>query len=272
MTFTAKESAKRFEHNELIAIVKSALENETTSDGRQHLLKELDELLISMKNEHGINGVDWTGRTILHHKAKSGNFKIVKSLFSKGAEMDARDLIEYTPLIVASRYNHTDMCKDLINHGADISAVGKDGRSALYYASLNKNFGLIEFILNASKGAGVSIAEFVNGYYSNEDADINRLDEVIQMFPHDSFNISSTDHRGYSALHYAAKYAALQVVNKLLENNANASLLSNINDQGWRDEQLENLRLVYLIKNSFHSISTNHFGGNFVCSNEINME
>ncbi len=59
-----------------------------------------------------------TGRTLLHIAAIRGQKDIVELFLKKGAEIDAVDRLNKTPLDYAERFGHDDVIESLITHGA----------------------------------------------------------------------------------------------------------------------------------------------------------
>jgi len=79
---------------------------------------------------------DTEGRTALHYAAFNGNVDIVKSLLASGADVNAKDNNETTPLHSA---RSKAVAEILVDNGADIHAVNKNGNtpflSALHFAN-----------------------------------------------------------------------------------------------------------------------------------------
>ena len=71
----------------------------------------------------------------LFRAVREGNTDMVKSLVSSpGAEVNAKDERDSTPLLEAARYGHEDIARVLIAAGADVKAKDKDGKTALMLA------------------------------------------------------------------------------------------------------------------------------------------
>lgn len=78
---------------------------------------EMLDLLIKDRNElKRKNPI--TGRTFLHIAAIRGQKDIVELFLEKGAEIDAVDRLNKTPLDYAERFGHDDVIESLITHGA----------------------------------------------------------------------------------------------------------------------------------------------------------
>jgi len=93
----------------------------------------------------------------IHEAAVAGDVELVEMLIENGADVDARDVHGYTPLILAIQAGHTDIAKVLVTHGADVnaraaSAGGEDG--APLYLSIILGHGLTEALLRGHGAVG----------------------------------------------------------------------------------------------------------------------
>jgi ankyrin repeat protein len=64
---------------------------------------------------------------------------VVQLLLSRGADVNARDKDQATPLLSASFHLRSKVAKELLQNGADVSAVDIHGRNALHLISQNPN-------------------------------------------------------------------------------------------------------------------------------------
>ena len=76
----------------------------------------------------------------------------VKTLLSKGADMNIRDEFERTPLMISSYKGHADVVALLLEAGADINAKAKYGQTAYQFATEQGN----EEIARSLKAAGAN--------------------------------------------------------------------------------------------------------------------
>ena len=53
----------------------------------------------------------------------------------RGAKIEKRDKDNFTPLLLAACYGHADTIKRLIKRGADLKAVDKDDKNAIYWTA-----------------------------------------------------------------------------------------------------------------------------------------
>ncbi|XP_059488664.1 uncharacterized protein LOC132204279 [Neocloeon triangulifer] len=78
-------------------------------------------------------------RTALHLAAMEGYVDIAKFLIKKGAQIDACDSKNSTPLIWATKKKHSDMCRFLLKNKADINRENNESKSARMIA-MEMNF------------------------------------------------------------------------------------------------------------------------------------
>ena len=91
----------------------------------------------------------------LNQAAVDGELDRVKELVSGGADVNSKNRMGMTPLVVAALNNRTAVCEFLIANGADLNAKDGQGRTALYLAVERGNKELIELLVK--KGADVNV-------------------------------------------------------------------------------------------------------------------
>jgi len=86
----------------------------------------------------------------IHDAALTGDVELMEMLIANGADVDARDVHGYTPLILAIQEGYTDIAKTLIAHGADVNArAASDGGNDVtpLYLSIILGRGVVESLL-----------------------------------------------------------------------------------------------------------------------------
>ena len=58
---------------------------------------------------------------------------------SRGAKIDKHDKDNFTPLLIAACNGHADTIKTLLSHGADLFAVDKNDKTAIFWAAEEDN-------------------------------------------------------------------------------------------------------------------------------------
>ena len=57
----------------------------------------------------------------------------------RGAKIDKHDKDNFTPLLIAACNGHADTIKTLLGHGADLFAVDKNDKTAIFWAAEEDN-------------------------------------------------------------------------------------------------------------------------------------
>lgn len=77
---------------------------------------------------------DSRGRTVLHHAVIQGQVQLAEIALKKGADVNAADNEDLTPLLAAACVREADkLLPLLIKHGADVSAKDWRGQNALHF-------------------------------------------------------------------------------------------------------------------------------------------
>ncbi|MGL9717885.1 MAG: ankyrin repeat domain-containing protein, partial [Wolbachia sp.] len=102
-----------------------------------------------------INAKDEEDCTPLHLAAGKGYADIVNFLIEKGADINAKDEEDWTPLHLATKNGHIETVKALLEKGAKVDAVDKNGWTSLYLAAWYGHTDIVEFLIahNASVNA-----------------------------------------------------------------------------------------------------------------------
>ncbi|MEW6155980.1 MAG: ankyrin repeat domain-containing protein [Verrucomicrobiota bacterium] len=95
------------------------------------------------------NARDRTGRTPLHDAAASTDRRAALEILLKhGAEIEAKNSADETPLFVAATADRIGTVALLIAKGADVQSKGPQGDSVLHWASSAGNFDLVRLLLD----------------------------------------------------------------------------------------------------------------------------
>lgn len=91
---------------------------------------------------------DTDGRTPLHVAAEMGNLPMAEVLLEAGADVNARDNLEYTPLHLAANTGNVPMVQTLMIAGADVNEKDTDGRTLLHVAAMTGNLLMAQILID----------------------------------------------------------------------------------------------------------------------------
>ncbi|CAK9304562.1 unnamed protein product [Gordionus sp. m RMFG-2023] len=102
--------------------------------------------LLANFNSHINVIVDPNGQSLLHYAALS-SYEIVEELLNRNSYPDAVDHDQWTPLMLASKAGHADICNILLKHGADVDHRDLGGWTSLMWACYKGRFEVVNVLL-----------------------------------------------------------------------------------------------------------------------------
>ena len=159
--------------------------------------EEVAKLLISCGAD--VNAQDTTGKTPIFYVTENGDLKIAKLLLTNKANVKDRPEL----LNNAVRKKYREIIEVLLEHGADVNSRDKYGRTALHFAAFNKCGRLSRSI--------------------HKDPDINVKGEIAKLLLSRGANVNAETEDGVTALQAAAHNGYANVVEALLEYNADVN-------------------------------------------------
>jgi len=122
--------------------------------GNLEITKMLIELLIRNEKKNNISAEDNIQQTPLHIAASKHtphHYEIAKLLIKNGADINAKDSFDETPIFGAVKANNIKMVKLLIENGSGVDyKTKKNNNSILHYAAEmpNDNYKILEYFLS----------------------------------------------------------------------------------------------------------------------------
>ena len=224
-------------------------------------------LLESGANIEARGGYQRYPQTSLYRASCRGDTEAVRWLIGRGADPNAQcgdldndgDEVEFTPLLVASRFDSLEVASVLLEEYVDVDYQDKYGRSSLHYASGNdrRTDDLARLLLayganpnisdkwnktalhHASSGGQVTLVALLLEYGAKVDtrddkrgtslhrATSNGHSKVVQLLLDHGADVNAQANDRRTALHIAADAGNFQVVEVLLERGADVNAQAN---------------------------------------------
>ena len=114
------------------------------------------EILKANLHKININSRDGSGfqQTALHKAVWDGHIQVVKFLVRNGAEIDAKNQNDATPLYIAAQEGQLDVVKFLIEKGANVDEKQKDGFTPLHVAAEKRRLEVVKYL--TENGANIN--------------------------------------------------------------------------------------------------------------------
>jgi len=153
----------------------------------------------------------------LHEAAAVGDIEQVKSLISKGADVNARDVWDQTPLHRAAAYGHKDLAELLIAKGADVKAQSKGASTygtALYAAATEGHKDVAELLI--ANGADVNAKD----RYGYTPLYLAWKSDIAELLIVNGADLKAKDKKGQTPLSYWKEVGTGEIAELLRKHGA----------------------------------------------------
>lgn len=150
--------------------------------------------------------------------AAKGMLPFVREFITRGADVQAEDLDNWSALLNAAKNGHTDVVRLLVDHGADIEHRDMGGWTSLMWASYYGHTEIAAFLLD--KGADI----FAHGNFHLGSllwAAGRGHKDIVQMLVQRGAKVNVGDKYGTTALVWACRRGNAEIVECLLKAGAN---------------------------------------------------
>jgi ankyrin repeat protein len=172
--------------------------------------------LEALTRREGVNPKDARGTTPLHYAAAYGSSEAVRLLLAAGADPNARNAFDATPLMWAA--TDFDKVRQLAAKGADVNARSRMGRTAVWLAAANDgSSAIVRFLLD--RGAKLDDSEILAATAANDSA-------TIRLLLDRGASVNVKDPAGMTPLMNAAANGNARIVELLLARGAQVNAVS----------------------------------------------
>lgn len=183
-----------------------------------------------------------SGDSPLHFAAAIGNLKILKLLLSNGAELNATNLSDATPLFIAVQRNRNEIVECLVKHGADVNIHDQDstiksfnytsdcihdlrscrGLRPLIIAVDNSNLDIVEILLNCGAPADIENEKVSPLHLASANGSL----EIVKVLLGFGANINSVCEENYTPFSHAIANGKTETFMCLLSTGVNFNINS----------------------------------------------
>ncbi len=120
-----------------------------------------NQALISLLKASGAQPYELKDCDLLLKAARAGNLTQLRAELNKGVHPDSMDASQDIAIVLAAKYGHFSIVKELISRGCNIDQFSKRSmQTALYAATLNKHVDIVKLLV--SKGANFRLKGYGN--------------------------------------------------------------------------------------------------------------
>jgi TonB family protein len=157
------------------------------------------------------------GTTALHLASMGGDPQMIRLLAAAGADLEAKDVNDMTPLLTAASWGRADATDALIELGASTARVPPGGLTALHLAAGGR--GLMQSFLVKPPPEGMKAGQHA-GIPEPKPNDDGEYVKVMQRLIAAGIDPNTASARGATPLHFAAVFGCPAEANFLLERAA----------------------------------------------------
>ncbi|KAK3607524.1 hypothetical protein CHS0354_025776 [Potamilus streckersoni] len=170
--------------------------------------------------------------TPLHRAALFNHTTVVDFLIKKGADVEARDSQNRTPLLLASSKGGWRTVHCLLQNGADINSKEKENRNFLHLA-IKYGLHLDNLGCHLIKGVKNLLNERDNFgctplHYATKAGHLVAIDDLLKL----GATINLKDNEKKSPFHFAAKYGRYNTCKRLLESEMGPNIINETDGEG----------------------------------------
>ena len=170
---------------------------------RKKFISDLQKVFDRHDADYQLGGWDKPvepSNSLLYEAAEQGDIDVVKKLLSKNIEVNAQNVLGWTPLLIAVAEQHEKIVKVLLDHGANPNQSNLKGRNPIMFAARYANKSLTEILLR--NGADPNLNES-NDPGSLSAAAISGNQEVVELLLNSGAKPLEKDFYKKTAIDYA---------------------------------------------------------------------
>lgn len=168
-----------------------------------------------------VNTPEVDGTTALHWAAYKGDLETAQLLLRAGANADARNRYDVTPLALACGRGDAPIVEALLNAGADANTSLPEGETVLMAAARSGSVDVLRLLL--AHGADLSARESWRGQTALMWAAAENHPAAVHTLVERGADVNARSTAGWSSLLFAVRAGNLEAVRALLEAGADVN-------------------------------------------------
>ncbi|XP_071491103.1 uncharacterized protein [Diadema antillarum] len=171
------------------------------------------------------------GLTPLHISARRGHAAVTMELISlRRTNVNVTDYEGATPLHYGAMSGNLNVCRLLVENGADIRAKDENNMTPLMKAIISGHDDLVDIFLEKASRIGLNFADYLADTDNESNTCLHlavskRRTRVIQTLVDNGVNVNDQKQNGMAPLHIAAINGSTDTVSQLLDNSADIELM-----------------------------------------------
>ena len=183
------------------------------------------EFLIDKEGKSLLKASNYSRQTALHIAVLCNRPANTILLLDNGADLEARDSGDQTPLCIAARKSAEDIVRILLDRGANVNAYSNLGHTALHFSLEEGNFNVAKILFE--HGAKINPKEIEGEYALLAAAHASDLDMIRLLVEH-GVDPDARTADGHTALDIAVLNENYDILKCLVEHGARADMMSDI--------------------------------------------
>ena len=181
-----------------------------------------NEQMVQLLLRHGakIEGSD-NGESLFHAATRNGDLEIVKRLVERDADIDVPDKLQLSPLLLAIKYNHSDVVEYLLSECSYLDAVDLNSNNALHIAAQQGNCDIANLLLECGVDTNLQNKQCMTpwllavacGQYEMADLIESEID-ILEVVSEKSLDTN---------LHLASRQGCIAAIRRLVQSGADVN-------------------------------------------------
>ena len=192
-----------------------------------HSAQSIRNLVTLLDAGSFIDQQDKDGRAPIHLAVSPGSEDLVKTLVDRGANLNLKDNLGQSAIYYAIISRSRDVCAILLEAGADANIQTNSGDTPLHLAIQSTRSDIVKLLLDHGANIYATNSDlFTPLHQSVVTGDFTCFNRVLGCVQRqDSTLVNAIDLKQQTPLHIAAKFARVNIAEKLLQHGAKADMV-----------------------------------------------